>query len=161
MIAGDREKITGDTQDVLRRKLALSGVANSDLQTLALMDRGLSAGVRSDILPVGLKKDGSFTSASRVFSTEDFALASGYVGRTIRTFGSRIRNGEIAVSPYRYADRTACDYCSYRGVCGFDRRIPGYALRDLAAVDGEEALRRMREISERASGADAEEHVHG
>ena len=40
---------------------------------------------------------------------------------------------------------TACDFCPYRGVCGFDEKIPGFSYRRLRKRSPEEVLREMRE----------------
>ena len=43
----------------------------------------------------------------------------------------QIKNGEIAVNPGTDGTQSACAFCSYRNVCGFEKRIPGYGERDM------------------------------
>ncbi|MCR5674830.1 MAG: PD-(D/E)XK nuclease family protein [Lachnospiraceae bacterium] len=145
MLSGDSNKISGDIETAVRKSLSLSGIANSDGEVLTLMDSDLAGGGSSDILPVGIKKDGDFTASSIVLPTEGFTAASEHVGATIRQIGTRIRAGEIAASPYRYKKKTACAFCAYRGVCGFDRQLPGYSLRELPSFGIGEALQRIQE----------------
>ena len=52
----------------------------------------------------------------------------------------------MEINPYQMKKRTACDYCEYRGVCGFDERIPGYHFRNLSLFDGEELWKRMEDV---------------
>ncbi len=48
-----------------------------------------------------------------------------------------ILSGRIAVRPCRKGQDTACDFCPYHSVCGFDRRLSGYGFRDLRSVSKE------------------------
>ena len=54
-------------------------------------------------------------------------------------------NGEAEASPYMLGDKTACTYCKYKGICGFDEKLPGYEYRKLDKFDNGEALEKMRE----------------
>mgnify|MGYP000826186863 FL=1 len=45
---------------------------------------------------------------------------------TLKEAGQEILDGEIGVEPYKNGQRTACDYCPYHAVCGFDRKTSGY-----------------------------------
>ena len=145
VLSAEKDKITGDTLNALRKKLAFSGIANSEEQALLLMDSDLTAGSRSDIMSVTMRSGGGIDSRSHVYSTEDFRTAEAYAGRTIRTFQDKIRAGDIRIAPYYYKKKSACDYCIYRGVCGFDRQIPGFVRRPLFPLTEEEALIKMRE----------------
>ena len=46
--------------------------------------------------------------------------------RKLKEAGQEILDGEIGVEPYKNGQRTACDYCPYHAVCGFDRKTCGY-----------------------------------
>lgn len=63
---------------------------------------------------------------------------------------TRIEEGHTAIArgvndilPYRSKTATACAYCEYRSICGFDEQQPGTKVRrlDLGDGDGREALR--------------------
>ena len=38
-------------------------------------------------------------------------------------------SGRISVNPSLRGNISACDYCEYRAVCGFDKKTPGYNYR--------------------------------
>lgn len=136
--------ITSDIERKRRKLLSLKGVANSDPLTLRLMDRNLQPGVSSsDILPVGIKKDGALTAHSTAASTEAFEKAFTHAQKTIALAGERIRAGAVEIAPYRYRKENSCTYCEYRGVCGFDRKIPGFALRDIPPMGLTEMFERI------------------
>ena len=53
--------------------------------------------------------------------------------------------GEIDVNPYELGDKTPCEYCPYRSVCGFDEKIEGFSYRRLEKFDqADEVLERMK-----------------
>ena len=57
--------------------------------------------------------------------------------------GTRILKGDISVNPYEAGNRNSCTYCSFRSVCGYDEKIPGYSKRALD-MDKEAALEAIR-----------------
>ena len=54
-------------------------------------------------------------------------------------------DGKAEIDPYRYGTRNACDYCPYRGICGFDTKIEGYGFREITSMKRDEAIGKMRE----------------
>ena len=89
----------------------------------------------SNILPVTENKDGTLRKNSKAASQEQFQVISDYVNHKIAQLGTRMMRGEIAVNPYELGDRTPCEYCPYRSVCGFDEKIDGFAYRRLEKFD--------------------------
>ena len=94
------------------------------------MDRTLLPSVTSQVIPVGLKKDGGYTAASRVINEEDYKSLSAGAVEVLCRLANSILDGEITASPAVIDSRTtACDYCPYSASCGFDPRTPGYSRR--------------------------------
>ena len=125
--------------------MKLNGVVNEDREALEGLDGSLrEGGVSSDVIPVGLNKDGSLKKTSKTMSAKDFAAMSAYVNETILRLGQRMTSGEASVSPYALAEKTGCDYCEFRSVCQFDPRLPGFAYRRLEELSKEELLEQMR-----------------
>ena len=57
-----------------------------------------------------------------------------YVEYILKETGDRILAGEIAARPYRLKNKqveTACTYCRFKDVCGFDANLPGCSYREL------------------------------
>ena len=52
-----------------------------------------------------------------------------------------------ALRPYKQGSRTACDYCPYHAVCGFDTKTAGYGFRQLCSMSDAvwEAIEREEE----------------
>lgn len=82
-------------------------------------------------------------------------VVSNYVNQKIRELGRGILAGTISVNPYEQNGNTACTYCAYKSVCGFDGRIEGYELRRLPKLGREEALMCMRQEEEGCGGEES------
>ena len=114
---------------------------------------GLDSGLcgRSDVVPLERKKDGSFSARSSVLEETDFQAVSAFVDKKIRQAGRQILNGKIALNPYEQGNKSACDFCAYQKICGFDKKIDGFMMRELENLKDEEALVRIRK---EAAGGD-------
>lgn len=135
----DGETMTPEQiNDRLLQELKMTGIVNNNDEAVRLLDREFTS--KSEILPLERKKDGSFSANSSVIKEEDMRAVSSYVNQKIRELGSGILEGTIAVNPYEQNGSTACTYCAYKSVCGFDGRIEGYEMRKLPKMSREDAL---------------------
>lgn len=125
------------------RALRATGVVNADEAVVQGLDAAFTD--RSDVVPLERKKDGSFTARSSVLEEADFKAVSAFVDQKIRSTGRQILEGRIALDPYVQGNRSACDYCPYKKVCGFDKKLDGFTMRELENLKEEEALWRIRE----------------
>lgn len=114
-------------QEKLLKKLRPDGVLNGDMTVLRLLDREI--GADSLVIPAGLKKDGSIKVASSIVSTEQFEQVSKFASYKMKRMAKEIADGVIAAEPFADRQHTACDYCIYSDVCGFDRKIPGMSQK--------------------------------
>lgn len=114
-------------QEKLLKKLRPDGVLNGDMTVLRLLDREI--GADSLVIPAGLKKDGSIKAASSIVSTEQFEQVSKFASYKMKRMAKEIADGVIAAEPFADRQHTACDYCIYSDVCGFDRKIPGMSQK--------------------------------
>ena len=106
------------------KKLRMDGLVNSELEAVRHLDRTIEK--ESDVIPVVLKDGEVQAGRSSVANRERFARLSQFVHRKLKEAGQEILDGEIGVEPYKNGQRTACDYCPYHAVCGFDRKTSGY-----------------------------------
>ena len=134
-------KEEGGEEEMYRKNFRMSGYANSDADILNKLEEGqenfLSASVR-------LTKKGVPYKTAAVMNTEDFHTIGRYMRRKITEMGEAIYDGRIPVSPYKNEKGTACDYCPYHSVCGFDARMEEYAYRDFKKQSTEEVLEAIR-----------------
>lgn len=139
--SGDEEEIR---EDILR-ELRMNGLVNSDQEVIKHLDRsfasedgGLNASVKSLVVPVETNRDGSFTKTSSVIDSKGFQGMTGFVQEKMKTYGKKILAGDTEVNPYKLGERTACDYCKYSSICGFDKRLPGNQFRNLRKLAKED-----------------------
>ncbi|BBH21296.1 ATP-dependent helicase/deoxyribonuclease subunit B [Paenibacillus baekrokdamisoli] len=106
------------------KRFKLKGLVLADEGTVKMMDDSLSTGY-SDLLPIGLKRDGGFYSSSSVVSDEQWGTLRQSVRATLRRIGDRIAGGDVSIAPYRLGGKTPCQFCAYKPVCQFDPLIEG------------------------------------
>ncbi len=140
---------SGDLQpDVINseiiKALRTTGLVNENRDIINMLDSSING--TSDVIPVGFNKNGDVTAASSTVTNEDYSAITRYVDKKIREFGRNILNGDIKINPYEMDGKGACKYCEYKGICGFDEKIPGYSRRKLD-LDDKEAMELIRNES--------------
>ena len=139
-------------QEILRQ-LRMNGLVNRNLEVIRHLDRDIET--QSDVIPVALKAGMIQESRSSVTDTKGFEGLKTYVIRRLRRSGREILEGQTDLAPYKEAGRTACDYCPYHAVCGFDTKTAGYGYRRLKALKPQEI---WEEILREEPGRTEEEH---
>ncbi len=136
LVAKDEKAVDDDGQpddETIRaqilKQLRMNGLVNSELEVIRHLDRTIEK--ESDIIPVVLKDESVQEGKSSVANRERFEWLRRYVHEKVKQAGKDILNGEIGARPYKSGMRTACDYCPYHAVCGFDKKTPGYEYRRL------------------------------
>ena len=106
-------------------------------------------------LPIRITAKGEFYASDRpkVKTPEEFDILLKYVNLMLEKTGEEILLGDIAPRPYQMGKRTACDYCPYRAICGFDPTLDGCTYRRLINRKDEEL---MEDIQQREQERDAE-----
>jgi ATP-dependent helicase/nuclease subunit B len=111
-------------------KLKMKGLMLADTELARLMDIEAETG-SSDLLPFGLKKDGTFTAHSSVATADQFRSLQQYVRKTVKDLTMRMTEGEIKVAPYSQGTFTACQICAYKPVCHYDPLLEGNQARQM------------------------------
>ena len=143
IISAEAEAAPEEINAALLEQLRAGGIVNSDGDIARRLDE--EAVAKSDVIPVEYKKDGSLSARSSVLSGEELQEISLFVDRKVRQLGREILDGNIALNPYESGAESACTYCSFQGVCGFDGGMPGCGPRRFKEMDKEEAMARIRE----------------
>lgn len=128
-------------------ELKMNGLSNGDRKVLSLMDRIFleEKSVKSRVIPVELTAKGEYSAYSAVADEEQFRSLCKFVEKKITLYGKEILDGNAAAEPYQMKQHTACDYCSYKDVCGFDKKLPGSHYRNLSLLDKEEVWNEIKE----------------
>lgn len=128
----------------LLKRYKMRGLITADAATVKLMDDDLDTGY-SELLPVALKRDGSFYSSSSVVSNEQWDVLRRSVRSKVGKIGSAILAGEVSIEPYRAGTKTPCQYCDYKAVCQFDTLFEGNEYRKLAKQSKEDVWKQLEE----------------
>jgi len=126
----------------IRRELRYDGMLSNREGIVEAMDRDASEGT---VLPVSITSKGAVRSSEKIVTEQELTNLSGYTEKLITSIGNRIVRGDISISPIADAsgENSSCDYCSYKSVCRFDRKIPGYTVRNKGALDKAEIKERV------------------
>lgn len=145
-------------EDSILKELKVNGLVNGEEKIVKALDHnfsgeeGLMPGVKSVYIPVETLKDGSLSKNSSVAFTKDFKNLTAFARKTMKKLGDEILDGKTEANPYQLGDRTACDYCKFDGVCGFDKRLYGNSYRVLAKKSKDEIWREISEQDEMDQG---------
>lgn len=140
----------GETEEDLRERilkdLKVNGLIQDNEEVIGHLDRRLAEGsAESSIVPIKYNKNGSLSAASSVASLENLTRLSDHVHNTMAGIGKKILAGDVSIHPYERKGRTGCDYCPYAGICGFDRKIPGYEYRRLDQLSAKDVWGKLEE----------------
>ncbi len=125
-----------DIDALILEQLRMNGLVNSDLEVISHLDRDIRS--KSDVIPVAMKDGMIQEKYSSVASGRHFEALKQYVRGKVRQDGREILDGNVPVAPYKQGSRTACDFCPYHGVCGFDLKVSGYRFRRFSPLKPEE-----------------------
>lgn len=148
-----------EVESQILKKLRMSGLVNSDLEAIRHLDREIQK--ESDVIPVAVR-DGLIQEArSSVASGQRLERLFSYVRQTMKEQGEKILEGDIGIRPCKQGTKTACDYCPYHGVCGFDLKTGGFAYRNLKHIKPDEIWDEIAPGEELAETEQKGETPHG
>lgn len=129
----------GETVGKSREKeLRMNGLLLEDEEVLRGMERDI-AGV---YIPAKLDKNGNFDKTSSLATSAELGRLARKVKEQVAQMASCLGNGAIEACPIEADDSTACEYCNYREVCGFE---PGDAVKRIAKLDRDEFFKLIEE----------------
>ncbi|MBR6390757.1 MAG: PD-(D/E)XK nuclease family protein, partial [Lachnospiraceae bacterium] len=145
VVSADADTTDEEAADLVRGELRMKGVVNSDPDIARLMDRTLTAGTGSKVIPLAYKKDNTPQAYSKAYTTDELKLMLEYTEKKMDELSSRIMGGCIEVHPaYMKRSDPPCRWCDYASVCHIASGIPGYERSeyDDDPADIPEAMRR-------------------
>lgn len=122
-----KEMTPEEIEKQILKQLRMNGLVNSDLEVIHHLDREIQK--ESDVIPVAVKDGYVQEAKSSVAGEARFQALRRFVGKRLKQSGQAILKGENGLAPYKDGDRTACDYCPYHAVCGFDTKTAGYEFQ--------------------------------
>ena len=128
-----------EAKKLLQGQLKMPGWVLADADVIRALDSTFS------FTKVALTKKGEIDKRKLdyVKTEEEFAILLDYIAYILKDTGRQILSGEVRALPYRLKDRTACRFCSYIAVCGFDPLVPGFSYRRLQSHEDAELMDSM------------------
>ena len=130
------------------KSLRTKGLINDKDEVVSSLDN--SGRADSDVIPLKLNKNGSFSKGSSVISEENMRLLTEYAEYKLKDISRSIIKGDISLNPIelrKSASSTlmdSCAYCSYKTVCGFDKNMPGYRKELIEKQADEDIIAAMK-----------------
>ena len=134
----EEERITSS----IMSKLRLQGMLREEEKVIELLAPDLD----SDVLAYNIKrnaKTGTISKTSSCLDPQAFDTVLHYALQKREDIRTEIVSGEISIRPYEYKNNTGCVYCKYKGICGFDQKIPGFMYHELEELDKQEIIGAM------------------
>lgn len=138
-----------DPELAVLKKQRVKGLVNSRMDIVKKLDHsfadaagGLAASVKSVKIPVETDKEGHYKKSSKVAEGAMFSAISNFVYDKLKAESEEILSGAVEISPFKSKKKTACDYCSYASVCGFDKKS-GSTYRILPPLSDDEVFEKL------------------
>lgn len=132
----------------LLKESKLSGIVIGEKDIAMRLDSTLKAGIKSNIIPVGLKKNEDFDQFSKVISEDEYKVVSDFVISKAREISESIYSGDIEVNPAFYDNTKPCDFCDYKNICQFDSKGSNNRYRNIKKISTrtkfDEVISKMR-----------------
>ena len=123
----------------------MNGLLLDDINVLNEMEKDL----KGNLIPVSLKKDGTFTANSSVISKEQFDIIFKYIDKILKNVGNDIYDGNIDISPLKVKNIDGCKYCEYRSVCKWEKDIIDDDMESEQSISDKNAvIEKMKDITE-------------
>lgn len=135
-----------ELEQEIRNNFKMNGLILGDVEVVKMMDNNLTQG-NSNIIPAYLDKEGNVSkNKPSILEKEDFSILQNKVEKVIRQIAEDIMSGNIEQKPiYLHKNkRTACEFCSYKAICGFDSKMCNNNYRYIPKLKKEEILSNLR-----------------
>ena len=121
-------------QEILLKEYKMTGLVNDMREPAIAMDHILEEEkAESDIIPLKSKELGSAATASGL-NEVNFQKMIVKVEKIMDDFTEEILDGRIDKNPYKKANISPCNYCSYKSICNFDDREFNNSYRKLLKI---------------------------
>ena len=154
ILSAEKVMSPDECENEILKELNNTGAISARAGIVEALDEGLEG--KSVVVPVS-KKGNEIKLSNSVYNPVLLNQILDYAGEKTISLAEAIINGKIDVNPNIIGERDACQYCAYKGVCGFDSKIAGYEKEKPEEITAEEFERRRNDGGEIHDGS-AESH---
>lgn len=130
----DAEDAKEAAEKVIAKTLQLKGVVLADVDVVSAMDAEGAA------LGSVFTKTGAVAARAQAYSREEMQQILDHTRQKAADLADGIRGGDISVSPAHIKEWSACQWCEYSAVCGYDPALPHCTKRVLPSLSRQELL---------------------
>ena len=130
----DAEDAKEAAEKAIAKTLQLKGVVLADVDVVSAMDAEGTA------LGSIFTKSGEVAARAAAYSPEEMQTLLDHAKHKAAELADGIRGGDISVSPAAVKDWSACKYCEYSAVCGYDPAMPHCTKRVLPVLTRQELI---------------------
>ncbi len=139
----DDESIDKNVEEKVYRELRPSGMIYRNLENVKSLDRGLAApdgngytvSYTSQVSMLKTNSKGELSTSKQssvIVSGEDTEKILQFAEDKAVSLSHEIMDGHTEIKPYKCGDETACKFCDYANVCGFDERLGKHTYNRLS-----------------------------
>ena len=130
----------------IRNNFKMNGLILGDVEVVKMMDNNLKTG-NSNIIPAYIDKEGNLSkNKPSIIEKDEFKLLQNKVEKVIKQISEEILSGEITQKPiYLHKNkRTACEFCTYKAICGFDSKMCNNSYNYIPNLSKNEVLYKLK-----------------
>lgn len=150
LVENSGEESEESIRNNILKQLCVNGLVNESPDVIRHLDKEMDRD--SAVIPLSYKADGTVSARSQVINDDRYRELSGYVKNKIREMGFNVLSGDVAPKPYELDGRSGCDYCGFKGICGYDKSIKGFESRKLKKLKPEEVWQKIKEAEADGDG---------
>lgn len=133
-----------EIKNEIRKKFKMHGILLADINVIKMMDKNLEDGKASEFIPVYLDSKGNVSEKkSSIIKEEQFKKLQKYANKLIKQISKEILDGDISLKPYYHKGASACRYCSYQSICGFNKDLKENEYRYIDKMNKEEIMTKI------------------
>ncbi|MDL2232306.1 PD-(D/E)XK nuclease family protein [Ruminococcaceae bacterium OttesenSCG-928-L11] len=140
-VSASRSASDGEIAAERAKNWRMSGLLLEDEEAL----RGMEADLAGVFIPAKVKKDGTLDSKSALATAAQMGKLGEKVREQVTLMGQSLLEGKVPAVPVETAEGSACRFCDYRAVCGFEE---GDRVRAIAKLDRDAVLKLLSEDKE-------------
>jgi len=131
-------------EEMIAKNFKMKGLILADVKIIKMNDNTLKTG-SSKLVPAALTASGEINrKRTNGVSKENFSVLQKYIDKTIKQISKEILSGNIEIKPYNKKGKTACEYCSYKTICGFNPRQCNNNYRYIDKKTNDDILLKMK-----------------
>ncbi len=142
LLGTDKVMSLEESEKAILKELNNSGAVAARAGIIEALDAGLEG--KSLVVPVS-KKGTEIKLSSSVYDPVVLNAILDFAQKKTMSLADEIVKGKIEINPMVIGGRDACEYCAYKGACGYDSKIAGYERTKPEEMTVEEFERRWKD----------------